>query len=170
MPFASAGGELRKLERNGADGHLSFTRYESAQAAYIYEVTELGELVTKLKLPVGCKGYNAVWLEGGKLQTGTGENASVITLDAKTGAVSATVGGRGKVKDSKGATVYTDFFSGFSRLENGNVVVANWLGHQNPADYPDTPELLELTPSGVLAWSWGNQKLATLITNVLVIR
>lgn len=170
LDFASAGAELRKLERDPKTGNLSFTRYESAQAAYIYEVSELGELLVKLKLPAGCKGYNALWLDDGKLQTSTGESASVITLDAKTGAVSATVAGKGKVKDGSGKAIYTDFFSGFSRLPNGNVVVANWLGHQNPADYPTTPELLELTPSGALVWSWGNQSLATLVTYALVIR
>ncbi len=169
MPFASGGSELRKLERNGITGNFAFTKYEGAQAAYIYEVTELGVLVKKTKLPAGFKGYNAIWLDGGKMQVSTGEGATVVILDSS-GTVTASVGGKDKLKDAAGNTVYIDFFSGFSRLPNGNVVVANWLGHQVPADHPNTPELLELTPSGQLVWSWGNQTLAALITNEYVIR
>lgn len=163
MSFAAAGAEIRKLERNPANGHFSFTKFESSTAAYVYEVTELGASVAKIKLPAGAKGYNAIWVDGGKMQVSTGEKASVITIDA-TGAVSATLGGVNTVKDSTGAIVYTDFFSGFFRLPNGNVVAANWLGHQNPALHPNTPELLEFSPANQLVWSWGNQMLATFIT------
>jgi hypothetical protein len=168
MTFAAAGVELRKLERNSQTGHLSFTKYEDEQAAYIYEVTEQGTFVKKIKLPPGCKGYNAIWLNGGDMQVSTGAAASVITLNAA-GQVSATVGGKGKIKDAAGAVVFTDSLSGFHRQANGNVVVANWIGHQDPANYPTTPTLLEFTPTGELVWSWDDRSIATLVTNVYVL-
>lgn len=168
LTFAAAGVELRKLERNPTTGNFSFTKYESASAAYIYEVTEQGSLVAKIRLPPNAKGYNAVWIGGGKMQATTGSNASVITIDTA-GVVSATVGGPNKVKDAAGVTVFTDFFSGFTVLPNSNVVAANWLGHVDATKYANTPELLELTPAGTLAWSWGNQTLATWITYALFV-
>jgi hypothetical protein len=170
MTFASGGTEVRKLERNATTGHFSFTKYESASAAYIYEVTELGAMVAKIQLPPGAKGYNAVWIDAGRFMATTGSNANVVTLDAKTGAVSGTLGGKNMVKDAAGAVVFTDFFSGLFVLPNGNAVAANWLGHVNASSYANTPELLEFSPANKLVWSWGNQMLATYITYGYFIR
>jgi hypothetical protein len=84
--------------------------------------------------------------------------------------VSATLAGKGAFKDASGAVIFMDFFSGFFRLPNGNVVAANWLGHVNAASYPTTPELLEITPQNKLAWSWGNQSVARYITYAYFVR
>jgi len=132
-------------------------------------VTEQGAAVGKLKLPAGSKGYNALWREGGGVIAATGSPCTIISLDAQ-GAVLSTVGGKNKFKDASGAFIFSDVFSGLQRLPNGNFVVANWLGHVTPADHPDTPEVLEISPSNQLVWSWGNQQKATLITNVYVVR
>jgi hypothetical protein len=168
LPFAATGQELRKLERNPTTGNFSLTRYEGTSAAYIYEVTEAGTMVSKIKLPAGAKGYNALWVSSGFMAT-TGSLASLVTV-GPTGAVSATLGGKGAFKDAGGTEIFMDFFSGFFRLSNGNVVAANWLGHVNPANYPTTPELLEITPQNKLAWSWGNQSDARYITYAYFVR
>jgi hypothetical protein len=169
LPFAAAGTELRKLERNATTGNFTLTKYESATTAYIYEVSEQGALVNKIKLPAGGKGYNALWLANGNLMGTTGSLATVVTV-TPAGAVVGTPLGGGKLKDSTGAAVYTDFFSGFYLLPNGNVVVANWLGHVDPATHPTTPELLEISPTNQLVWTWGNQSIATFITYGYMIR
>ena len=169
LAFASAGTELRKLERNATTGNFSLTKYESASTAYIYEVNEQGSQVNKFQLPVGAKGYNAIFLDGGGMLATTGSLATVVTLDAK-GVVTNTVGGKGKFKDSAGAVIFTDFFSGLFRLANGNVVAASWLGHVNSTMYPNTPELFEISPTNTLVWSWGTQALATYVTYGYIIR
>ncbi len=168
LTFAG-GSEIRKLERNPQNGNLTFTKYESDAAAYVYEITEQGAQLGKLQLPAGSKGYNAVWRSGGGFLAASGSPCTVLTLSAE-GAVLGTVGGKGKFKDASGTVIFSDVFSGVQLLANGNVVVANWLGHVTPADHPSTPELLEISPSNQLVWSWGNQATATWITNGYVVR
>ncbi len=44
------------------------------------------------------------------------------------------------------------FFSGMQVLSSGNIIVANWQGHD---DFGDTGlQLLEYDPAGSLAWAW----------------
>jgi hypothetical protein len=62
-----------------------------------------------------------------------------------------------------------DFFTGFQRLPNGNIVAANWQGHvASPA--PDTPHLVEFTPDNELVLKWGDQIMACQITDALILR
>lgn len=47
----------------------------------------------------------------------------------------------------------TFFYADWQRLENGNVVVANWLGHKKE-DSKKGPQLLEFDDAGELVWTW----------------
>jgi len=165
----AGGTEIRKLERNPANGNLTFTKYESDTAAYVYEVTEQGSLLAKLKLPVGSKGYNALWRDGGNLLAASGSPCTILSLDSK-GTVLGTLGGKNQFPAAGGGFIFSDVFSGIQLLPNGNVVVANWLGHVDASKHADTPELLEISAENQLVWSWGNQAAAALITYGYVVR
>lgn len=84
----------------------------------------------------------------------------VVELDTEGGTVRS-VGGRDAHPD-----VMLDCFSGFDRLENGNVVVANWLGHGNRGR---GPHLIEFNRENRIVWRWTDHAAARQVTNVLVI-
>jgi len=55
-----------------------------------------------------------------------------------------------------GATVVNPyFFAGFQLLANGNYLVTNWQGH-GAGNFIKGIQVLEYTPSGALAWYWGD--------------
>ncbi|MBT3198831.1 MAG: DUF1080 domain-containing protein [Phycisphaerales bacterium] len=58
-----------------------------------------------------------------------------------------------------------DCFSGFDTLKNGNVVVANWLGHGNQGK---GKHLIEFDKKNKVIWTWGDHKTAKVLTNVLL--
>jgi hypothetical protein len=176
-----AGGELRAINRNPADGHFWFSKTET-----VYETDDQGAQLWKGYMGVGTKGYAVWWREGGGAFGTTGEPASIVELDAA-GTIVTTTGGQ---------TVFPflDFLDGFVRLPNGNYVVGNWLGHLATPS-PDAAQIVEFAaPCGVNAqgagvlgpcaaprnevvWQWecptcpqGNQTLSRCITNVLVLR
>ena len=93
----------------------------------------------------------------------TGAPSSVLEYDM----AGTIVGLRGGKEAHPG--IGLDFFSGFERLPNGNIVAANWQGHvAAPAE--DTPHLVEFDAANALVWKWGNQTLARQITNTFMVR
>jgi hypothetical protein len=74
------------------------------------------------------------------------------------GKVSWFVGGK---KEHPG--IGLDFFSGWDTLANGNIVVANWLGHGKQGK---GCHLAEFTPDNKLVWTWQGHTLARQVTNV----
>lgn len=146
--------ELR-LARVLEDGHLLFT------AAFPFRVVEVDMAGTKVwEAPLPDKGYTAERLPGGETLATAGEPCLLVTLSAG-GEIVRQLGGEGNFPD-----VGLDWFSGFSRLPNGNVVVANWLGHDA---WETGPHLVELTPDNAIVWQWADFDAAMQITNVLVL-
>jgi len=122
------------------------------------EVDGDGKIVWSGKL--ASKGYKVLRLPDGRTVASAGGQASVVTFD-KAGAIVATVGGK-----EKHPTLGLDFCSGFDCLANGNIVMANWLGH---GKLGKGVHLAEFTPDNRVVWTWADHKAAKSITNVLVL-
>jgi len=122
------------------------------------EVDAKGAIVWSAKLP--SKGYKAARLPDGRTVAGAGGAVTVLTFD-KAGKVVATVGGK-----DKHPTLGLDFCSGFDRLANGNIVMANWLGHGKEGK---GVHLAEFDADNRVVWTWADHKAAKSVTNVLVL-
>jgi rhamnogalacturonyl hydrolase YesR len=55
------------------------------------------------------------------------------------------------------------FIAGFQRRPNGNIVLANWLGH---GSFPDAPQLVEVTPRKQVVWTFAGRAKMKTISNV----
>lgn len=146
--------ELR-LVRVLDDGHLLFTAILPNR---VVEVDTDGMVVWEAMLP--DKGYTAERLPDGDTLATAGEPCLLVRLSPE-----------GEIVEQRGGeamfpAVGLDWFSGFSQLGNGNVVVANWLGHDA---WGTGPHLVELTPDNALVWQWQDFEAAMQITNVLVL-
>lgn len=146
--------ELR-LVRVLDNEHLLFT------AAFPFRVVEVDMNGAEIwQAPLPDKGYTAERLPGGETLATAGEPCLLVTLDAS-GEIMRKLGG-----EENFPGVGLDWFSGFHQLPGGNVVVANWLGHDK---WGTGPHLVELTPDNTIAWSWADHDAAMQITNVLVL-
>jgi outer membrane protein assembly factor BamB len=122
------------------------------------EVARDGKVVKTLPLP--DKSYTAIRLPDGATMAGTGGDVRIVTLDTG-GKIVSHVGGKGDHPD-----LGLDFCSGWDRLENGNCVMANWLGHGKQGT---APHLVEFTPDNKVVWTWEDHKAARQVTNVLML-
>ena len=111
-------------------------------------------------IPLPGKGYNTIVRPDGHLLSSVGETASVVELDAA-GKTVATFGGKARFPK-----LGLDFFSGFERRANGNIVAANWLGHGKQGT---GPHLVEFDPANQLVWSWADHQAAKQVTNLLLL-
>ncbi len=144
-------GDLR-IARVLESGNLLFTGSSPHQ---VFEGDFSKKIVWKATLP--GKGYKAWRLPNGNTWATTGETVTVIEID-KQGKVVKTLGGNSNVGQK--------WYSGFHLLENGNIVVANWLGHGQEGK---GPHAVEFDSSNKLVWSWEDHTLASTITNLLVL-
>jgi hypothetical protein len=124
------------------------------------EIDPKGKIVWQYVLPTGGKGYKVQRLADGNTLLSTGGLCSVIEVDP-TGKIVRTFGGKQAHPDAG-----LDFASGFDLLPSGHVVIANWLGH---GKHPDSPHAVEFDRDNKLVWSWGDHKLATVATNVMIL-
>ncbi len=62
----------------------------------------------------------------------------------------------------------TFFYADWQRLDNGNTVACNWLGHKKE-DSKKGPQLLEFDAAGKLVWTWNNPKFNGSIHTVIVL-
>lgn len=124
----------------------------------VIEVDAQGKIAWQAKLP--DKGYKAVRLPNGHTLASTGGAATVIELNPAGQPVS-TVGGK-----QNHPRLGLDWLSGFDLLPNGNVVVANWLGH---GKHGTGVHLVEFNRDNGVVWTWADHEQAATITNVLVL-
>ena len=111
-------------------------------------------------IPLPGKGYKTIVKPDGHLLASTGESASIVELDAA-GTIITTIGGKADFPQ-----LGLDFFSGFELCSNGNVLVANWLGHGKQGT---GPHLVEFDSANHLVWSWADHQAARQVTNVLLL-
>ena len=122
------------------------------------EVNPAGKIVWQAPLP--GKGYEAIRLPEGNTLVSTGGDARVIELSPD-GRIVFAAGGK-----QAHPTLGLDWLSGFDRLQNGNIVVANWLGHGKVGA---GPHLVEFDRNNRVVWKWEDHQQAATVTNVLVL-
>ena len=110
----------------------------------------------------GDKGYAVCRLADGTTLAGTGNGVKVVQVDRE----GRLVRFWGEPKRGTHPAWRLDFFSGFERLDNGDVVVANWLGH---CKHGTGPHLVEFNAGNELVWQWEDHVAARQVTNVLVL-
>jgi len=126
-----------------------------AKPQALLEMTRTGAITKKIPLP--GKGYRAVLLPNGHYRSGTGDECRIVEVDAD-GKVCWFVGGK---MEHPGLGL--DFFSGWDTLPNGNIVVANWLGHGKQGK---GCHLVEFMRDNKVVWTWQDHEAAKQITNV----
>ncbi len=117
-----------------------------------------GRIVRKIPLP--GKSYTAVRVANGHYRSGIGEECKIVEVDSE-GKLCWFVGGK-----AEHPGIGLDFFSGWDTLPNGNIVVANWLGHGKQGK---GCHLAEFTRDNKLVWTWQDHALAKQVTNVKMI-
>jgi len=122
------------------------------------EVDAKGKIVWQAKIP--GKGYKAVRMPCGNTLVSTASAVQIVEIDAA-GKIVNSVGGKKSHPD-----LLLDCFSGFDTLKNGNVVVANWLGHGNQGK---GKHLIEFDRKNKVIWTWGDHKTAKVLTNMLLL-
>ena len=142
-----------RLVRIRKDGNFLLTISNPFRVA---EANKAGEIIRSAKIP--GKGYKAAIAANGTCLATTGEDVQVVEIN-KEGQITRTVGGR---KNHEGL----QWFSGFHHLDNGNIVVANWLGHGKAGK---GPHLVEFDKDNKLVWKWEDHQKAKQITNVLIL-
>ncbi len=128
----------------------------------VYEVADDGTIAWQQTVGEGNHIYKAVRLPNGNTFLAAGYGAFLEEV-APDGTVVRTFGrteGQ-KVKAPK-------FFADFQILANGDVVVANWMGHKRE-DSEHGQQLAEYAPDGKLVWSWQDAKLAGCLHGVIVL-
>ncbi len=145
-----------RLVRLNAAGNLLVV--QTAPPRALLEADMTGRVLKTL--PLAGKGYRAQELANGNLLISVGDSVEVIEMDA--------AGKRVRVFGGKAMHpgLGLDFFSGFDVLPNGNIIVANWLGHGKQGT---AAHLFEFDGANQVVWQWGDHTVARQVTNVLVI-
>ena len=145
-----------RLMRFNASGNMLVAQTKKPRC--LLETDMAGRVICKTSLP--DKGYRAHEMNNGNVLVSIGDSVKVIEIDAE-GKIVRFAGGREKHEDAG-----LDFFSGFDVLANGNIIVANWLGHGKQGT---APHLFEFDGKNDIVWSWDDHKKAKQVTNVLVL-
>jgi hypothetical protein len=148
--------EGRKSSRNAQrleNGNVLLT---SGKAAI--EVDGAGKIVWEAAMPGSADDVDR--LENGLTVVPTGSGGTALYLD-KEGKVVATRGGKEAHPDLK-----INWFAATQTLPNGNLVVANWLGHKPGLT---GPHVLEFDAANKLVWKWEDAKRVQTLHNVLVL-
>lgn len=125
----------------------------------VLEVSSTGKVLANIQIP--GKGYKALRLKQGNYLSSTGDETKVVEVNAS-GKVLRFVGGKKEHPELR-----LDFCSGWDLLPNGNIIMANWLGHNK---HGTAPHLVEFDRNNRVVWSWADHKKAKQITNLMVLR
>jgi hypothetical protein len=122
------------------------------------ETDPAGKIVWEVPLPGPADDIDR--LEDGLTVAPTGSGGTALYID-KSGKVVATRGGKDSHPDLK-----INWFAATQTLKNGNLVVANWLGHKPGLT---GPHAIEFDSSNKAVWTWEDSKRVQTLHNVLVI-
>jgi hypothetical protein len=148
--------EGKKSSRNAQrleNGNILLTSGKSA-----IEVDGAGKIVWEAAIPGSADDVDR--LENGLTVVPTGSGGTALYVD-KEGKVVATRGGKEAHPDLK-----INWFAATQTLANGNLVVANWLGHKPGLT---GPHVLEFDAANKLVWKWENVGRVQTLHNVLVL-
>jgi putative pyrroloquinoline-quinone binding quinoprotein len=122
------------------------------------EVDGTGKIVWEAAIPGSADDIDR--LENGLTVVPTGSGGTALYLD-KDGKVVATRGGKEAHPDLK-----INWFAATQTLPNGNLVVANWLGHKPGLT---GPHVLEFDAANRAVWKWEDARRVQTLHNVLVL-
>ena len=147
---------LLRLVRFTPDGHLLFTAGEPYRV--IEWDAEKNQVVWSADLP--GKGYVAIRRADGTTVATTGGSVSAVVI-GKEGKIAKTYLGEESRKAQR-----LSWFSGFEILKNGNLVIANWLGHGATGK---GPHLVEVNAQNQVVWSWEDHTAAKQVTGLVIL-
>ncbi len=144
---------MQRLE----NGHFLMTCGDPSKKSAI-ETDATGKIVWEVPLPGPADDIDR--LDNGLTVAPTGSGGTALYIDA-TGKVVATRGGKDLHPDLK-----INWFAATQTLKNGNLVVANWLGHKAGLT---GPHVIEFDGDNKAVWHWEDPKRVQTLHNVLVI-
>ena len=124
----------------------------------VIETDPAGKVIWEVALPGPADAIER--LEDGTTIAPTGSIGTALYID-KSGKVIATRGGKEAHPDLK-----INWIAATQSLKNGNLVVANWLGHKAGLT---GPHAIEFDAANKAVWSWEDPKRVQTLHNVLVI-
>jgi hypothetical protein len=128
----------------------------------VMEVDSTGKVVWKAS-PQGTKhSYKGVRLPNGNTLASGGYGAFIVEVKPS-GEVVRKCGGKGT--DPK---VNPHFCADFQLLKNGNIVMANWLGHGKDSATKGC-QLVEYDPRGKVVWTWKNPELCGSLVGIVIL-
>ncbi len=143
------------------NGNLLLTHNEYKKKygpSWVLEVDPEGQTVWQAELPDAADDVER--LENGHTLAPTGEACTVVEFN-RAGKIVATFAGTGA--HSK---LGLKWLASVEVLNNGNLVVTNWLGHGVP---PIGPHLVEFDRTNKVVWTWEDHQRARMIHNSLVL-
>ncbi len=144
---------MQRLE----NGHFLMTCGDPSKKSAI-ETDATGKIVWEAPLPGPADDIDR--LDNGLTVAPTGSGGTALYIDAS-GKVVATRGGKDLHPDLK-----INWFAATQTLRNGNLVVANWLGHKAGLT---GPHAIEFDADNKAVWRWEDPKRVQTLHNVLVI-
>ncbi|HVR85334.1 MAG TPA: hypothetical protein VMU54_13545 [Planctomycetota bacterium] len=162
-----AGKEIRRVVVEGRRPVRNMQRLENGNFLMtcgdpsrksVIETDPAGKIIWEVPLPGPADDIDR--LEDGTTVAPTGSGGTALYID-KSGKVVATRGGKDAHPDLK-----IHWFAATQTLKNGNLVVANWLGHKPGLT---GPHALEFDAANKAVWSWEDAQRVQTLHNVLVI-
>jgi hypothetical protein len=156
-------GRYLRLLRIAKNGNFLFT----AGFTVVKEADHSGKIVREIDLkkiePNTQKPYFFKQQPNGNYMVSTGYGASLLIL-SEDGKLLRKIGGKGNALG-----VNLNFFGKAQTLSNGNIVVANWTGH-NPNDSYKAAQIIEFDNEGKIVWKWHDPKRAGSCHGVVVLK
>jgi hypothetical protein len=144
---------MQRLE----NGHFLMTCGDPSKKSVI-ETDAAGKIVWEAPLPGPADDIDR--LENGLTVAPTGSGGTALYIDAA-GKVVATRGGKEAHPDLK-----INWIAATQTLKNGNLVVANWLGHRAGLT---GPHAIEFDADNKAVWHWEDPKRVQTLHNILVL-
>lgn len=117
----------------------------------LVEISPAGELVREYTMPQGSLPFSLQELANGNLLVSLGDGHALTEYDRATGQEVKTIA----QNDILG--VELQFVAQCQRLNSGNTIISNWMGHlENPAACSQK-QLIEINPVGEVVWSFDNK-------------
>ncbi len=122
-----------------------------------------GNIIARFKLPYDklrkkhLNSFMALKDRDGNYWVSYGYNAELVKLDSN-----------GKLLKRFSGPAGSNFFAGFQRLPNGNLVQANWAGHK-PETAANGKQLVEFNPQGNVVWSFHDTEAFSCPVSVIVL-
>lgn len=150
-----------RLFRISPRGTLLFGAMEG-NASKVIEADLHGKILRSLSLPDARHNYQVLELPNKNLLVADGYGGAVEELDAD-GKPLRKLGGK---PGPPGLLMY--FFAGMQVLQNSDIVVCNWTGH-DAKDSAKAPQILEFDATGRIVWQWHDAQRAGSIHGVIIL-